>query len=184
MCHESYWWYHSKKNYISPVKTIDIFAWIVSVKLNYESIINIRGSKVPFLLKNNFPGNVKSIPKTCSLKEVLRNVLQILFMYQSFYQYYTINKPIKEVIFSKAVHLLLAALLSHMYFSSKADILQSRSGKLFPKQLITTLFELKKVYHIRKIKKHVLKQKINLQYLKQCSTISASYALNAQCVSF
>ena len=42
---------------------------------------------------------------------------QILFIYQHFYQYYTISKPIKEDIFSKPVHLLLAALLSHMCFS-------------------------------------------------------------------
>ena len=34
------------------------------------------------------------------------------------------------------------------------------------------------VYSIGKIKKHVLKQKITLQYIQQCNTISVSYALN------
>ena len=36
-----------------PVKTIETFAWIVPVKLNYESIVDRRGSKAPFLLKMN-----------------------------------------------------------------------------------------------------------------------------------
>ena len=41
----------SQKNYVFPVKTVLIFACIVPVKLNYESIVDIRGSKAPFLLK-------------------------------------------------------------------------------------------------------------------------------------
>ena len=35
------------------------------------------------------------------------------------------------------------------------------------------------VYDIGEIKKHVLKQKITLQCMKQCNTISVSYALNS-----
>ena len=35
------------------------------------------------------------------------------------------------------------------------------------------------VYGIGEIKKHVFKQKVTLQYMKECSTISASYARNS-----
>ena len=41
----------SRKNDIFPVKTVESFAGIISVKLNYESIVDIRGSKALFLLK-------------------------------------------------------------------------------------------------------------------------------------
>ena len=35
------------------------------------------------------------------------------------------------------------------------------------------------VYDTGEIKKHVLKQKLALQHMKQCSTISASYERNS-----
>ena len=41
MCFQSYWWRHSKKNYIFS-QNISIFAWIFPApsRLNYESILN------------------------------------------------------------------------------------------------------------------------------------------------
>ena len=39
------------KNYIFPVKTLEMVAWIAPVKLNYESIADRRGSKASSLLK-------------------------------------------------------------------------------------------------------------------------------------
>ena len=36
----------AEKNFIFPVKTIEIFAWIVPTKLNYESIVDRRGPRV------------------------------------------------------------------------------------------------------------------------------------------
>ena len=51
MCRQSYRWRHSWKNYIFPVKTIEIFARIVPAKLNYESIVDRGGSKGQSFLK-------------------------------------------------------------------------------------------------------------------------------------
>ena len=36
---------------VFPVKTIEIFAWIVPVKLNYESTLERGGSKTQYFLK-------------------------------------------------------------------------------------------------------------------------------------
>ena len=52
MCRQSYGWGHGKKNYIFPVKTLEIFARIVPAKLNYESIVD-RGAQGPILPKND-----------------------------------------------------------------------------------------------------------------------------------
>ena len=42
-----------------PVKAIEIFAGIVSVKVNHESIVDRRGSKALFLLKMNLKQTYK-----------------------------------------------------------------------------------------------------------------------------
>ena len=75
MCRQSYWWRCCWKNYIFPVKTIEIFAWIVPTKWNYESTVDTGekvGGQISISPKNDFPGNIISSSKTCSLKEVLR----------------------------------------------------------------------------------------------------------------
>ena len=63
------------KNYIFPVKTIEIFAWIVPVKLNYESIVDRGGPRVfevfknlIFKLEKNFPESFKR----CNWKNVMK----------------------------------------------------------------------------------------------------------------
>ena len=43
MCRQSYRWRHIKRNYIFPVKTLEFFAWIVPVKLNYQSVVDRGG---------------------------------------------------------------------------------------------------------------------------------------------
>ena len=48
---QSYWIHHIQINYVFPLKALEIFAWIVPVKLNYESIVDGRGSKVSSFLK-------------------------------------------------------------------------------------------------------------------------------------
>ena len=44
------------------------------------------------------------------------------------------------------------------------------------RDMIRTYSQKITVSGIREIKKHVLKQKVTLQYKKECSTVSASYA--------
>ena len=55
------------------MKTIEIFPWIAPTKLNYESMVDKEGAlQISIPPKNDFPGNIRTSPKTCSLKEVLR----------------------------------------------------------------------------------------------------------------
>ena len=58
----------AKINNIFSVKTLEVFACIVPVNLNYESIEGVQGS---ILSKNNSQWNIRSSPKTCFVKEVL-----------------------------------------------------------------------------------------------------------------
>ena len=51
MCCQSYWWHHTQTNYVFTLKTLETFAWIVPVKLNYQSKAGRQGSKAPSLLK-------------------------------------------------------------------------------------------------------------------------------------
>ena len=70
MCRQSYWWRHSQKNYKFPVKTLEIFAWIFPVKLNYESIVDRGGSKAQFVLKM-IRWNIRSSSKNCLVNKAL-----------------------------------------------------------------------------------------------------------------
>ena len=78
-----------------------------------ELLIHSRESRVLGSIspRNDFSENIRSSPKTCFVKEVFRDNIIILLIYQSFYQNYTINKPIMEVIFSKFARFFLAILL-------------------------------------------------------------------------
>ena len=53
MCRQSHWPRPGQTHYIFPVKNLEIVAWIVLVKLNYDSIVDKRGSKAPSLLKRH-----------------------------------------------------------------------------------------------------------------------------------
>ena len=120
MCRQSYWWRHSWKNYIFPVKTIEFFAGIFPTKLNYESIVEGRGSKSPSLLKMTFQETSEAAPRPVLCKRFSENISQISLIYQNSYQYYTITKPIKDFFRNKIASLFLKTLLrkwtSYLFF--------------------------------------------------------------------
>ena len=103
MCCQIYWWRHSRKSYILPVKTIDILAWIVPAKLNYESIVNRLGSNVSSLLKMTPQEMLEA-----ALRPVLWKRYSEIFSQSylsKFLAIFTISKPNKEVIFRKPANL-------------------------------------------------------------------------------
>ena len=75
MCRQSYWWCHSKKKYIFPIKTLDIFTWIVPVKLNYESIVDRGVSKAQSFLKMTADEMSETAPRPVLWKKCLENIL-------------------------------------------------------------------------------------------------------------
>ena len=64
ICRQSYWWRCCWKNYIFPVKTIEIFAWIVPTKLNYEGTLDRGGSKAQSILKMTPDGISEAAPRS------------------------------------------------------------------------------------------------------------------------
>ena len=93
------------------LETIEIFAGIFPNKLNYEPIVDREVSKSPYLLKITSQEISEATPRPVLWKRCLENILQILLIYQSSSQYYTINKPLKDFIFNKTASLFLATLL-------------------------------------------------------------------------
>ena len=53
----------AEKKKIFPVKTIEYFAGVFPTKLNYESIVERRGSKSPSLLKMTFQEISEAAPR-------------------------------------------------------------------------------------------------------------------------
>ena len=109
MFHQSCWWRHSWKNRIFPVKTLEIFAWIVPVKLNYESINyeTMRGVQGSILPKSDSQWNMRSSPITYFVKEVLGKLFINLINLSKFLAILYHKQTFKEVIFSKAACLSL-----------------------------------------------------------------------------
>ena len=75
MCRQIYWWRHSKTNDIFPVKTIEIFTWIIPVKLNYESMVDRRGLKSPYILKMNPQEISEAATRTVLWRKCSENIL-------------------------------------------------------------------------------------------------------------
>ena len=87
--------------YIFLGKTIELFAWIVPVNFNYESIVDRGGYNAQSFL-NMTPDEIsEAAPRPVLWKKCNGNTINLI-NWSSFQQYYTINKSIKEVIFSKA----------------------------------------------------------------------------------
>ena len=116
MCCQIYWWRHNRKSYILPVKTIDILAWIVPGKLNYESKEDRQGSNASSLLKMTPQEMLEA-----ALRPVLWRRYWEIFSQSDlskFLAIFTIRKPNKEVIFGKPVNLKLSASLRKWTFSN------------------------------------------------------------------
>ena len=70
-----------------PVKTFENFAWIVPTKLNYESIVDGRGSKSPSLLKMTPEEISEAAPRPAPWKRCLENTLINLLKFLAILQH-------------------------------------------------------------------------------------------------